>query len=221
MTDIIELPPRSDTLRYRVQVRKALPQDEVRITVGVRALIQTRDTDQPALERRIREALNAFLPAEWMLSRIERGGDAVGYERVELAAIARVKASENYNLAERARQASREGLSLATPRVDYALSIEKVDRIVEELRYDIVRQVQGHIERFDKETGRTWRLGDIAYGAEHQASLSSQRTTKGAYRETEDMLAQIDTEYDAGALAGAERVTLIATVTLKADGPER
>jgi hypothetical protein len=35
------------------------------------------------------------------------------------------------------------------------------------------------------------------------------------------MLAQIDTEYDAGALAGAERVTLIATVTLKTDGPGR
>lgn len=219
MSTIAELPDNTDTLRYRVQVRKALPQDEVRITVNVRALVQTRDTDQPALEGRIRKALNAFLPADWMLSRIERGGDAVGYERVELTATARVKASENYNLAERARRASSEGLSLGAPDADYALSAEKVDRIVEELRYEIVRQVQGHIAQFSKETSRTWRLGDISYGAEQHASLSSRRTGKGAYRDTEDPLALLDADYEAGGLSGAERVTLYAEVTLKSDVP--
>lgn len=46
MSDIIELPPRADTLRYRVRVRKSPQQEEVRISVNVRAPIQTRDNNQ-------------------------------------------------------------------------------------------------------------------------------------------------------------------------------
>lgn len=61
-------------------------------------------------------ALNAFVPADWAFSRIERGGDAIGYERIRLSASARVKSEENRDLTERARRANREGLTLGVPR---------------------------------------------------------------------------------------------------------
>lgn len=97
-------------------------------------------------------------------SRIERGGDAVGYERVQLTATARVLSGENYDLAERARRAGREGLTLGQPRVECALAPERVDDVVGQLRTEVLRKVQDHIAQFDKETGRTWRIGDIAFG---------------------------------------------------------
>lgn len=88
MTAILQLPEAADTLRYRIQVQKALPHDDVRVTVPVTALVHTKDHDQAALQRLIREALDAFISADWVFSRIERGGDAVGYERVQLTATA-------------------------------------------------------------------------------------------------------------------------------------
>lgn len=49
MTTVVELPDSADTLRYRVQVGKSLQQEEVRISVNAKALIQTRDNNQAAL----------------------------------------------------------------------------------------------------------------------------------------------------------------------------
>lgn len=214
MSLAIDTTPQVDTLRYRLQTRRTLQQDEVRISVNVKALIPTRDHDQTALERRIHDALGAFISTRWLLSRIERAGDAAGYERVQLVAIARVKAAENHNLAERARLASHEGLSLENPRVDYGLSIDEVDRLVTEMRYDIIRQVNQQIEGFKQETGREWRLGDIEFGVERMADRA-RRTGKGAYRDVEDLLGSIDPEYDEGSLSGSERITLVAGVTLR------
>ncbi len=53
MTTVVELPDSADTLRYRVQVGKSLQQEEVRISVNAKALIQTRDNNQAALLKRI------------------------------------------------------------------------------------------------------------------------------------------------------------------------
>ncbi len=216
MTSILQLPDSADTLRYRVQVQKALPQDDVRMTVPVTALVHTRDHDQAALRQSIREALSAFVPAEWGFSRIDRGGDAVGYERVQLTATARVKAGENFDLAERARRASREGLTLGQPRVDYALSPEKVDEVVRALRIEVLQRVQAHIAEFDRATGRAWRIGDIAFGLDDAGEFAAQRTSKGAYRDAEDVLLALGEAGVAAGLSGAERIKLVATVTLKA-----
>lgn len=218
MTAIFQLPDTADTLRYRIQAQKALPQDDVRITVPVTALVHTRDSNQSALRETIREALNVFVLAEWAFSRIERGGDAVGYERVQLTAAARVKSSENYDLAERARRASREGLTLGQPRVDHSLSPEKVDEVVRALRIHILRQVQTHIVEFDEATGRPWRIGEISFGLEDAEAYAAQRTAKGAYRDIEDVLGALDE--GGGGLAGAERIKLVATVTLRAAPPD-
>lgn len=218
MTSVLQLPEPSDTLRYRIQAQKALPQDDVRVTVPITALVPTRDHDQAGLQVRIREALSAFIAAEWVFSRIERGGEAVGYERVQLSASARVKSAENYDLAERARRASREGLTLGAPRVDHSLSSEKVDEVVRALRLHILQRIQAHIEEFDQATGRAWRLGDVAFGLEDLDERAAVRTSKGAYRDIEDVLGALD---EGGpALAGAERIKLVATVTLRADPPD-
>jgi len=216
MTTIVELPDHADTLRYRIQVQRALPQDDIRITVPVTALVHTRDNDPAALQQSIRAALNVFVPAEWMFSRIERGGDAVGYERIQLSATTRVKSGENYDLAERARRSSREGLTLGLPRVDYALSPDKIDEVVGALRTDILRRVGTHIDHFGKETGRTWRIGDIAFGFDDVAEYGTARTGKGAYRDIDNLPSSPDEQGPTGGLAGAERIKLVASVTLRA-----
>ena len=215
---VLDHPHLTDTLRYRVLARKVLPQGDVKMAVPVIALVQAGDRDQAALEKRIREALESVVAAKWGFSHIVREADATGYERVRLVAMARVGAAENWNLAARARAASREGLQVGTPKVDYTLSREKVDAAFEELRLEILKRAEAHAADLSRAGGRTWRVGDIAYGVTDPDSFGGRVSPKGAYRdETEAIFAEMDAEEgDGEAMAGAERISLVAAVTLKA-----
>jgi hypothetical protein len=196
--------PDIDTLRYRVQSQVALPQDDIRVSVAVTTLVSTQDTDQQAIYHRISAALAEFMDAEWVLSKIERYSDAMGYERVELNASVRVPPSQNYNLEERVRRASREGLALSSPQVDYSLPAAKVSEAVQSLRERVLEEVQQQAERFNHVTGRAWRLGHIEFGVEGQKNYLETRTGKGAYRSA-------DTDHPLPdenllALTGSERI---------------
>ncbi len=215
---VLDHPHLTDTLRYRVLARKVLPQGDVKMAVPVIALVQAGDRDQAALEKRIRDALEAMVAAKWVFSRIAREADATGYERVRLVATARVGAAENWNLAARARAASREGLQVGTPKVDYSLSRERVDAAYEELRLEILKRAEAHAADISKAGARQWRVGDIAYGVSDPDSFGGRVSPKGAYRDEEEVLfsALEADDGDGEAMAGAERISLAAAVTLKA-----
>jgi hypothetical protein len=202
-----------DCLRYRVQVEKGVAQDEVRIRVPVTALVSTSDRDQQALERRIRSALQNFIAVDWGLANIQRHGDAVGFERVTLLATARVKSGEVYNLDERARKASVEGLTLAAPQADYSLPSRRVAEVMQELRLRVLDEVQAHIATFNARTGRQWRIGEVLFGVEG-AEVHGSRMAKGEYRTASQV--PLRGESDDTGLAASEKIVLIADVTLKA-----
>lgn len=221
MSLVLDQPHLIDTLRYRVYAQRRVQQDEVRISLRVTALVNTKDRDQVGLERRIREALGGVIKADWAFLNIERASDSVGYERVALWASARVPASENYDLAERCRKASQEGLAISSPRVDYALSRERVDAIVEELRLEILAKVEGQLRAFSEKTGRAWRIGDIVFGVDDDSSpLSRARSAKGAFREGSDeglaFRSSLGEDEEPSGFGGAEKVYLVAAVALKA-----
>lgn len=213
-TVVLDQPHLTDTLRFRVQVEKSLPQETVRIGVRVLAIVRGSDRDAAALESRVREALGQFIAASWALSRIERSAEAAGYERVELRATTRVSAAENHNLEERANAASREGLKLDSPAVSYSLSSEKIGEVVDELRLAALARVQTQVEAINRQTGRAWRIGDVLFGTGDYRA-----TSKGAYRD--DSIGQLldSMEDDPPALQAAERVVLLAAVTLKSEAP--
>jgi hypothetical protein len=146
-----------------------------------------------------------------MLSGLERHEDAVGFERLSLRATARVPFSENLNLLDRARLASQKGLSISTPTVDRALAPDKVAAVVKDLWFQVIEGVKTHMIEFDRLTGRQWRIGDIEYGLPERGG--DRPRMKGAQRDEADQFWS-GTD-DAAALQGAERVSLIANVTLR------
>lgn len=206
-------PHKIDTLRYRVTGQATLPQETVRISVTISALVASSDADQAGLLARIRRALGAFIAAEWHIGQVARSPDASGFERVTVFAHTRVTHTENHNLAERARLASREGLALSPPDVDYAVPAAAVTSAVQALRESILAQVAEHIVGYERVTGRAWRLGDVEFGVEMALDSDRLRTRKGAYR------GPSDGESDFEGLTGAERLTLTAEVVLKALPP--
>lgn len=100
-----------------------------------------------------------------------------------------------------------------------------MDAAYEALRLEILKRAEAHAAELSGAGGRAWRVGDIAFGAGHDAygdsdpdSFRRRVSPKGAYRdETEAIFAEMDAEEgDREAVAGAERISLMAAVTLKA-----
>ncbi|HRH80092.1 MAG TPA: hypothetical protein PLW81_03520 [Thiobacillaceae bacterium] len=207
-----------DTLRYRVQAEKTLAQEDLRVTVTVTAVVPTRDLSQAELDNRVRDALKAFLPIDWVFSHIVRQSDALGYERVTLRASGRAPAEDCYGLQERARDASRQGLSIEYPQVDYSLSNARMNQILQTLRLETLGQVTEQIPPLNQATGREWRIGDIEFGIqsdpdyERYINTNHRYSGKGAYRAS----GREDMDEEAEGLVGAERVILISLVTLRA-----
>lgn len=215
---VIDQPHLVDTLRFQLQAWRALPQDDIRVSVGVTALVPSADSDRAGLERRIREALGKLAETNWTFTRIEREEDTAGYERVTLRASTRLPAIENWNLPERARAASGEGIALSSPEVSYALSGDKVDAAVKELRTQLFRLAAQQAKSFSEASGREWRVGDMEFGVPNLDRERARRTGKGAYSD-EDSSIELASLSDAPAgVTGGERISLLAAVVLKAAG---
>ncbi len=208
--------PRDDEIAYRLVVQKTIEQDDVRVSVPVTALVSTVGLDQRALDGRIRAALNRFLEADWVFSLVRRDGEAVGYERVTLTGWTRVPHAQIFNLVERARRASEEGLSLGEPAVDYSLPAKRLNTIAHELRGELMLQVQRQLADYATWTGRKWRVGQITLGT--SSELSARRTSKGIYSSEDDLMMSLsiaDGDDRGRGVTGAERVSLVADVTLR------
>ena len=81
---------------------------------------------------------------------------------------------------------------------------------MKELWFEAVSKVNEYLPEFNRVSGRQWRIGDVVLGTPDGGHCS--RNTKGGYRdEVDDMLGDL---MESG-LAGAEKVSLIANVTLK------
>lgn len=212
---VIDQPHLVDTLRFRLQAARTLPQEDIRITAAVNVLVPASENDPVDLERRIRETLARVIKADWVFTRIERDADAAGYERIQLRASARVPKSENWNLAERFRAASRDGVAVSPGEVSYALSSEKVDAAVEALRLDLLQLASSQAAKMSAASGRQWRIGDIEFGAAGLLRQGGRRTGKGAYTDEEDSIEMLALQEGAG-VTGGERITLVAQVVLKA-----
>lgn len=212
MNDKIYLTRQDDTLRYRAIAQRTLSQDTVCVSVQIALLVSAAQTDQAQLQRQIREALSCFIPkVDWVFSTLYREANStVGYEQINVKASARIPSSQNFNLSERARMASREGLTLSQTMLDYNLPVSLVNKVVHELRGEIVSTVLLELNDFERQTGRKWRIGDIEFGI---GGRGNQYTAKGAQRSSgfEDLL-----DPDGEGLSGAERVSLVAEVTLRA-----
>ena len=202
------------TLRYRTKAQKGVRRETVRIAVDVISLVSSGHADTSTIEQRVHAALNVFVRADWLLSSPLRSSDTAGYERVTFTATARVPHGENYNLAERARQASAEGLSLQQPEASYVIPAGVINQAVQDLRLEILTEAQKQAEQFATRSGQKWDIADIAYGV--HAEDFGHRSGKGAYRsELDDLIDNMDggqNEKD----ASAERVRVFADIVLRA-----
>ena len=205
-----------DEISFQLTAFRTIAQEDVRVSVDVTALVSTSQAHGEALEHRIREALNRLIEADWAFAKIRRAGEAVGFERVTLAAWARVPHAEVFNLGERARRASEEGLALSTPEVDYGLPPDRINEIAHELRGELLAKVSAQLADYERWTGRRWRIGKIALGPQGDWN---ERHGMRSMSYSDVHVAMCDAMPGGGgnsSVAGSERLSLTADVTLRA-----
>lgn len=200
-----------DCLRYRIVRNRSVRCDTIRVSINVEMLVSAAIQDNARVRSDITAALTHFIKdATWTLSTLRRDtGSVVGYEQIRVSAMAVTHARENGNLHNRAHQASRQGLVLSNPTVDYSLPNDMVDKAVRELRLETLKAIACDIQDYTGMTGRHWRLGDIEFGIRSDHGT----TTKGAQRAMDyDALSDFSHE---GASGGSECISLVTQVCLR------
>lgn len=209
MNSQLQVVANDDTIQYKVYVSKAVPIAAVNVTAEIEALVNSRESNE-SLNTRVFAALNDFIPVPWEIAAQERYSATPGYERVRIRALSKVGLDQHNSLTERARAANREGLEFGNIRVDRTLPSAQVNQIMKDLWFDAVSKVTEHIRDFNKASERNWRIGNITLGIPDNGA--GHRLSKGGYREEVDgMLGEL---IESG-LDGAEKISLIANVTLK------
>ncbi len=201
--------PCDDTIHYRISVSKVVPLIDVTVTAVVELMVQITDQNED-LDAKVHSALRDFIPVDWEILDQNRSGATPGYERIILKVLAKVPSEQNRNLEERARKANREGLELSDISVKRARPQDDVNQIMKGLWFDAVSRVREHLTDFNKVSGREWRIGEITLGVAPHVQVT--RSLKGGYREEID---DVVSDPMTSALSGAEKVSMVADVTLK------
>lgn len=206
--------PVDDTISYKIYVAKAVPLADVTVTAQLQLMVSNRD-ENVDLDGRIRGALKNFIDTDWTLLEQERNSATPGFERIQLKAMAKIPARENRKLEERAAQANCEGLEFGHVQVSRNLPQDQANQIIKELWFEAVEKVTAHLDGFKHASGRQWRIGDITLGVPG-AGRRSNRMSKGGYAEDPD---EPLGKFIESGLAGAEKISITADVTLRSEKP--
>lgn len=215
MTD--DVPPRFDTIAFTLSGEEAIHDNTVRVTVFVVAMLPTNDADHEQLTGRVKAALAKLIPdAAWQFSNITRAAATAGYEQVSVTATSRVASTENFNLAKRAQDASEQGLTLGTPRVEYAPPRSLYNQAQQALHIALLKTADDHARAYAAATGRAWRIGSVELADPGAQRISAASNNLNAFRSSTYEAVGFDDDE----MPSSHKLTAVATVELRAPFPE-
>lgn len=207
-----------DTIQLTLNAEQTVVNATIKVIAQIAALVQPTQTDAE-LRAEIRATMQKLIPdAEWQFSNLARGTDASGVERVTLTATTRVSEEQNSNLDNRARDASRPGLTITNVRVDSSIPQHMLDKARQDLRLDLLAKARDEVAKINEVMGedplsfQTYRVATVDFDS--VAADHSNVRIKGAV-----MAAAAATSYgsgfsDEGVLGNAQKLTMTANITL-------
>jgi hypothetical protein len=192
--------------------------DTVKVVATVQALVQPNETDA-ALRGNIRETLRKLIDTDkWQISNLQRTADASGVERVSLTASTRVSESENSNLDNRAREASRPGLNISNVSVDTTTPRAKVEEAERSLRLALLEKARIEADEMNAVMGfigQGYRVHQVSYSNNGSGNdYSNGMRSKGVMA-----MAATATSYGSGfgdddVLGNAQKLSMTAQIVL-------
>lgn len=195
------------TLEFSVNAEKTIVTDTIKLIAHITGLVSVTTTED-AFRSEIRATVKSLIDTDWQFTNLVRTADDSGFEKVTVTATARVSENENYNLVNRARAASRQGLTITEVEVDTTIPASKIEEAERELRADILQKVLGECAGINALNIGEYRVGRIQFG-----------TTKNAY--SQNILATAaKVSYGSGfatddtTLGNASKISIVANVSL-------
>lgn len=206
-----------DTIHLSLTAEQTVVNETIKVIAQIAALVQPTQSDAE-LRAEIRETMKKLIAdAEWQFSNLARGTDASGVERVTLTATTRVSEEENSNLDNRAREASRPGLTITNVRVDTSIPQNMLDKARQDLRLDLLAKAQDEVAKINEVMGKDpvsfqqFRVSQVEFDT-GAADISNVRV-KGL------AMASATTSYGSGfgedsVLGNAQKITMTASLVL-------
>lgn len=210
-----------DTINFQLRADAVVVSDTVKVIVHINALV-TSETTENALRAEIKRTLAAFLDVPWQINGIERASDDSGYEKVAMRATARVSETENYNLENRAKAVSRQGLKLGDVEVDSTVPAPMLEAAEKSLRAEILKKAKAEAADLSAVSGREYRVGVVSF--QNQGDPVMRKSTAQAMNATSygSGFAGAAGGGDGGdeSLSNAQKVSLAANITLSVLVPQ-
>jgi len=174
MTEIIQ-----DTISLSLSAEHTVTNKTVKMTALINALVT--NTTEEALREEIRTTMKSFIDADWTFSNMARSNDPTGFERVELAATARVPDTEHYNLEKRSEAVSRPGLSIVSVTVDSTIPERIIEAAEKELRLKLIEKVQAEAEALSEALGQQYRVSQLQFAGTRNVNISNTHYNVATY----------------------------------------
>ena len=141
-----------DTVEFAVRADETVINNTVKLVATVVAMV-AGDITEEALRSDVKSTMKKLVDADWQFANMQRNADDSGFERVTLNASVRVPETENYNLDNRAKEASRRGLSITQVDVDTSVPQTMLDEAESKLRITLIQKVRAETDKLEAVIG--------------------------------------------------------------------
>jgi len=207
-----------DTIDFTLRAEHTIVNKTVKLIATVVALV-AGDTTEEALRADIKATMKKLIEADWQFSNMTRSADASGWERVTLNASVRVPESENYNLDNRAKEASRKGLTITDVRVDTSVPYSMIEEAESDLRLVLIEKVHAERAKLERslDAGSSYRIHSLSFS--HVASPSNNFSNSSAHTMAMVVGGSAKTAYGSGfsdddTLGNASKISMQVSVSL-------
>lgn len=202
-----------DTMEFVIVAENTVVNDTVKLVANISAMI-AGDTTEDDLRTDIKATMKKLIDVDWQFSNMTREADDSGLERVNVTASIRVKETENYNLEDRTKAASRKGLMITSVEVDTSVPQVMIDAAESDLRATLVTKAKEECQKLSAAMQDTYRVHSLRFSPVNNnvslRAISNASITASATK----MAYGSGFSNDEDSLGNASKLTMQATITL-------
>lgn len=174
-----QIPAVQDTLSFSLDAETTITNNTVKFTTTVVAVIDGVSITEENLGSEVKKALNAFVTGEWSFQNPQRQRNDAGLEEARYVASLRASQSENSDVDNRRKNASRPGLNITNVQIDVNLPSRFIAEGESKLRVILLKRAAEQAQALSEASGREYRVHSLSY-ANYSASPRMRALTAGA-----------------------------------------
>lgn len=200
-----------DTLSFQLEAETTITNQTVKITAVVAAVIDGQKITNENISSLVRDMLNNLVTGEWSFSNPSREKDETGYERASFTATVRVDQTQNFNLDQRAEDASQVGLRITQVYTDTSTPKRAIAEAETALRGVLLERAANQAKELSTRAGRTYRVASLSYSSMNNSASNIRASAQYSLESATSFAAAPP---GGGAIGHSQKLSMTANVTL-------